>query len=149
MFIGKYYKSSLIQIIIGCSCYIISLLIISEFVSTTLYETYKYNIFILMLMDMCFMIYNIRYSEKEVKDQTTYFVKPKEHIENSVTDIDVHKSAMLSSDHNMKITHEQTSSIDNKSYDLFSVTRTTETAKSGESAKSEKSEKSEKTEKNF
>jgi hypothetical protein len=118
MFIGKYYKSSLIQIIIGCSCYIISLLIISEFISTAIYETYKYHIFILVLMDMCFMIYNIRYSEKEVKDQTTYFVKPKEHIENSVTD---NKSITLtlSSDHNMKLTHEPTSSIDNKSYDLF------------------------------
>ena len=57
IFIGKYYPNVVTQFIIGCICYVVSFLIISDVISHETYEQYKYYGLSLIGIDTAYLIY--------------------------------------------------------------------------------------------
>ena len=64
--IGKYYPSLITQFIIGCSCYILSFFIIKDVISNDCLDEYKYYILSLIIVDISFLVYNVKYNLKIV-----------------------------------------------------------------------------------
>lgn len=84
--IGKFCPNMLTQFIIGFLCYVISFFIGKDLLGTDFVEKYKYYIFLLIIIDGIFIIYE--------KNKKNVFVKK----------IPIHQNKLESDDY--KITHE-------------------------------------------
>jgi len=149
MIIGKYYPKFFTQFIIGCSCYVITFIILKDFISKRTYEKYKYYILSLIAVDISYLIYQAKTSgAKEKNTQQNKNITDAKTPEQSTTDAassaltgnQAHtgsaQSVTLSSEVNdFRVTHDLSSSDNN--YSLFS----SENEKSeNEKSENEKSE---------
>ena len=71
--IGKYYPSLFTQFIIGCTCYILSFLIIKDVITDINFESCKYYVLALFAMDASFMIYKIKSNNSQNIDNPQIF----------------------------------------------------------------------------
>lgn len=63
--IGRYYPHIVTQFIIGCVMYIFLLFILSDYISGSIYEKYKYHALLLLTFDVGFLIYKAKYDNDE------------------------------------------------------------------------------------
>jgi hypothetical protein len=68
MGIGEYYPSIFTQFVIGTICYIITFLISREIVSQGVYEEYYYHIFSLIVIDITYLMYRSKNSDRHVNE---------------------------------------------------------------------------------
>lgn len=59
--IGKCYPNIMTQVIIGTICYVISFFILKDIIPPTIIENYKYWIYVLIFIDVCFLAYLYKY----------------------------------------------------------------------------------------
>ena len=122
--IGKYYPSLFTQFIIGCSCYVLSFLILKDMISSETFDQYKYYAVSLVAVDTAFMVYKAqsKSTSKHTINQDEIIESDKKP-ENTSTDLRTNSlpSVTLSSEINdYKITHDLSTSDENN-YDLFST----------------------------
>lgn len=60
LLVGKYYPNLSTQLIIGCLCYAIIFIMLRDIVTSDFYENYKYYIFLLICVDLVFLIYKTK-----------------------------------------------------------------------------------------
>lgn len=68
--IGKYYPNLFTQFIIGCICYIIAFLLLKDLYADDFIVTYKYQILSLLLLDIFFIIYEVKNDSQKSKTST-------------------------------------------------------------------------------
>jgi len=73
--VDKYYPQIFSQFIIGVVCYIITYLILSEFISVATYNEYKYYLGSLVSIDLAYLIYIAKY-QKNVQSSNIYHQEP-------------------------------------------------------------------------
>ncbi|XWV26061.1 hypothetical protein QJ857_gp1019 [Tupanvirus soda lake] len=123
--IGKYYPSLITQFIIGCTCYILSFLIIKDIISAQCFEQYKYYALSLIAVDTSFIIYKAKCSMNETKEvQPFQTIEIENKPENTTSDIRTGslQSITLSSELNdFKITHDLSLSEPDNEDSMFST----------------------------
>lgn len=107
--IGKYYPSLFTQFIIGCTFYVLSILIIKDIFSGNCYEEYKYQALFLVAIDASFLLYKAKTTIHSKKtNKSPQFTEKETSIEQLSTDLKSGsiQSVTLSSEINdFKITH--------------------------------------------
>lgn len=109
LLISKYYPNMITQLIIGCSCYILSFFVIRDFLSSGFFEHYKYYIMTIFAADVSF--FALKYKKSTV--------------EKFITDTENNDFIMLDAD-DYKITHEIEISTTNPDTSIFSDNTETE-----------------------
>lgn len=70
--IGKYYPNIMAQFIFGIVCYAIFFFIAKDFISNKTYETYKYYVMVLIVVDTSFLLYRYKYDSGKKSVETAY-----------------------------------------------------------------------------
>lgn len=121
--VGKYYTNFFTQFVIGCTCYMIFFLMLRDLISSQTYEKYKYYIFILIFVDLSFIIYKAKICNKNDTKLQTISVVRMQPEQISSTDLPTGSTPSItfssSEVNDFKITHANPSSSDD--YDQYSL----------------------------
>lgn len=96
-FIHKHYPSFCTQFMIGCACYLLSFFIIKDIIITSSIEEYKYYLFLIIIIDAAFLIYQSKHLKPNHTDNPPDIPDKSSSIKNE---------SNTSEENDYKITHE-------------------------------------------